>query len=143
MVTVDVVGGVIDAGEKVAVIPGGAFAVRATGLLKPPTGLTVIVNVCEPPAVIVSEEGLSERLKSGPTTVTVTDVSLERSPLLPNMSTLYDPGIVELTLSVAVYAPLVTVLGTIEAFRFAESGDAKRFTGELKPLVGVTVIVDV
>jgi hypothetical protein len=50
---------------------------------------------------------------------------------------------VELTLSVTVYEPLVTVLGTIDAFKFAESGDAKRFTGELKPLVGVTVIVDV
>ena len=84
----DVVGGMIDVGEKVAVMPGGAFAVRATGLLKPPTGLMVIVEVCEPPAVIVSEEGLSDRLKSGPTTVTVTEVSLETSPLLPNMSTL-------------------------------------------------------
>ena len=72
----DVAGGVIDVGKKVAVMPGGAFAVRATGLLKPPTGLIVIVDVCEPPAVIVSEGGLSDRLKSGPTTVTITEVIL-------------------------------------------------------------------
>lgn len=130
-------------GVKIAVMPVDAVAVRSTGLLKPPMGLTVIVDVFDPPAVIVREAELVDTVKSGPTTVTVTEVSLDRSPLLPNMSTLYDPGIVELTVSVAVYDPLVTVVGVIVALRFTESGEAKRSTGEENPLVGVTVMVDV
>jgi hypothetical protein len=130
-------------GLKVGVIPVDEVAVRATALLKPPTGLTLTVEVFEPPAVIVSEVGAADMVKSGPTTVTVTEVVLDSSPLFPNMSTLYDPGIVELTVKVAVYDGLVAVVGVMDALKFTESGEAKRSTGALKPLVGVTVIVDV
>lgn len=98
--------------------------------------------------MIVREGGLAERVKSGPTTVTSTMVSLDKKPPvlvvpLPNMSTEYEPGIVEFTLSVAEYDPLVTVVGRIDAFKFADDGDAKRSTDEENPLVGVIVIVDV
>jgi hypothetical protein len=72
-------------------MPVGGDAVRSTGLLKPPTGVTLITEVLEPPAVIVREVGLVDKLKSGPTTVTSTIVSLETKPdtlaLLPEMST--------------------------------------------------------
>jgi hypothetical protein len=147
-VRTDVPGGVTVVGANVVVRPVGAVAVRSTGLLKPPTGFTVIVEVCEPPPVIVTEAGLGDTVKSGPTTFTVTEVSLDKKPpvlvvLLPNMSTVYEPGIVELTFKVATYEPLVTVLGRIEAFKLAESGEAKRSTDDEKPLVGVIVIVEV
>jgi hypothetical protein len=48
-----------------------------------------------------------------------------------------------LTLSVAVYPPLFTVVGEIDAFRSDEEGETNRSTGEEKPLVGLIVIVDV
>lgn len=140
----DVVGGVIVVGANVGVRPLGAVAVRSTGLLKPPIVLRVIVDVLESPGVSSSEAGLGVTVKSGPTTVTVTEVSLKRYPLaeglLPNMSTLYEPGMVELTLNVAV-EPLVTLAGAIDAFRFC-GGETKRSTDPEKPLVGTTVMVE-
>jgi hypothetical protein len=41
-----------------------------------------------------------------------------------------------LTLRVAIYEPLETVDGWMDAFRFWELDDAKRSTGDEKPLVG-------
>jgi hypothetical protein len=77
MVSVDVVvGGVIVVGRNVGVRPVGADAVRATGLLNPLSAVTVIVEVLEPPAAIVREVGLVDRVKSGPTTLTFTVVVL-------------------------------------------------------------------
>jgi hypothetical protein len=77
MVSVDVVaGGVIVVGRNVGVRPVGADAVRSTGLLNPLSAATVIVEVLEPPAVIVREVGLADRVKSGPTTFTSTVVVL-------------------------------------------------------------------
>jgi len=91
MVRVDGVGDVTVVGLNEVVMPVGEDAVRSTGLLKPPTGVMPIVEVLEPPAVIVREVGLVDKLKSGPTTATSTIVSLETKPdmpaLLPEMST--------------------------------------------------------
>jgi len=71
MVRVDVmVGGVIVVGRNVGVRPVGADAVRSTGLLNPLIAVTVIVEVSDPPAVIVRDPGLVDREKSGPTTLT-------------------------------------------------------------------------
>jgi hypothetical protein len=71
MVRVDVVvGGVIVVGRNVGVRPVGADEVRSTGLLNPLIGVTVIVEVLDPPAVIVRDPGLVDKEKSGPTTLT-------------------------------------------------------------------------
>jgi len=144
MVRVDVVGGVMVAGLKAGVIPAGAVAVRVMGLLNPPMGLMMIVDVFEPPAVIVREAGLVDMVKSGPTTITVAEVVLYWYPLVvmlvPNMSTVYEPGIVELTLNVAV-DPLATVVGVIDAFKFL-GDETLRSTDPEKPLVGTTVMVE-
>jgi len=91
-VRTDVAGGVTVVAANVGVRPAGAVAVRSTWLLKPPRGLRVTVEVCEPPPVIVKDDGLGVTVKSGPTTVTATVVSLKRNPpvlvvLKPVMST--------------------------------------------------------
>jgi hypothetical protein len=63
--------------------------------------------------------------------------------LKPVMSTLYEPGIVELTLRVATYEPLVTVVGWMDAFKFWELDEAKRSTDDANPFVGLIIMVEV
>jgi hypothetical protein len=87
MVKVDVEGGVTGVGRKTIVRPGGPSAVRSTGPLNPTRGLMVMVDVWEPPAVIVRVDGLVEIVKSGPTTVTITVIKWNMDPLLAKMST--------------------------------------------------------
>jgi hypothetical protein len=144
-VRVDVVaGGLMVVGEKLRVRPVGGVPLKLTGLLNPLTGLIVIVDGWEPPTVIVNEAGLADTVKSGPTTATVTVVVLYWYPLVvmlvPNMSTVYEPGIVELTLNVAV-DPLATVVAVIDAFKFL-GDETLRSTDPEKPLVGTTVMVE-
>jgi hypothetical protein len=60
------------AGVRVQVKPAGETAlVRATVPVKPLIGATVIVEVAAVPAVVVTEVGLAETLKSVPEKITV------------------------------------------------------------------------
>jgi hypothetical protein len=59
-------------GVRVHVRPAGETAlVRATVPVKPLIGATVIVEVAAVPAVVVTEVGLAETLKSVPEKITV------------------------------------------------------------------------
>jgi hypothetical protein len=87
----------------VHVRPAGAESVKVTTPEKPFREATVTVVgqlVLSVQGTVVGLEG--ERVKSGPVTVTGIVRSWNRPPLLANMSTVYVPGIVELTLKVAV-----------------------------------------
>jgi hypothetical protein len=53
------------------VIPSGEVAVKVTGLVNPPDGVTETVDVLDEPAVMVSDEGEDDRVKSGPVTTTI------------------------------------------------------------------------
>jgi hypothetical protein len=71
----------------VTVIPGSEVAVKVTGLVNPPEGVTEIVEVSDAPAVMVRDEGEADRVKSGPVTTTITVRSWDDVPPDPNTST--------------------------------------------------------
>ncbi len=64
----------IEVGTRLAVMPAGVDAVRATVPLYPLSAATVMVEVPEVPARRLSEEGEAETEKSGAATLTVTVV---------------------------------------------------------------------
>jgi hypothetical protein len=70
---------------KAAVAPDGSpDSDRVTDPLKPPTPVTVIVVLAEPPCAAVTETGDAERLKSGVlVTVNASEAVLVSEPLTP------------------------------------------------------------
>ena len=103
MVSVDVAdppdGGVTGVGLSVAVIPGGAVVANPTALLNPLSDFTVIVEVPDPPRLIVKEDGDADIEKSGVTgagTVTITVVEWLNESLVPCTVTVYVPCTVPL-----------------------------------------------
>lgn len=48
-----------------------------------------------------------------------------------------------MTLRVALYEPLVTVAGWMDAFKSPDEGMTKRSTGAANPFVGTIVMIDV
>ncbi len=66
--------GVILEALRVGVSPAGEVAVRLIVPENPFRAVAVIVEFALDPAVMVGDEGLADREKSGPTTVTVTKV---------------------------------------------------------------------
>jgi hypothetical protein len=75
---------------KVAVIPAGAVYARATVPEKPFSPDRKMVEMSEPPCDMVREDGLAERLNTGPMTVTPTSVVsfMPRELLVPVIFTL-------------------------------------------------------
>lgn len=73
---------VIEEGVKLVVHPLGEEAESDTEPVKPPTAVTVIVDVPEDPLLIVKEAGDAEIEKLGVVTVTVTVVVWIGAPLV-------------------------------------------------------------
>jgi len=93
--------------------PTGAMAVTFTNPENPFKCVTLTVELTLDPAGTGRVAGEDAIEKSGPTTVTETKVGWKRKPLKPSTSTVYVPGTVELTLSVAVPEPVIDVGVTV------------------------------
>ncbi len=73
---------------RVAVNPGDEVVVRVIVSENPFRALAVIVELKLAPAEIVGDEGLADREKSGPATVTDTEVEWNRDSVKPSTSTM-------------------------------------------------------
>ncbi len=140
-------------GETDALRPAEGAVVRVTVPVNPPTGLTVIVEVPEAPALSgPTVVGLELMVKSGDEdadTVTVTLAVLDAEPLVPVTVTVYAPEEVPLIAeNVRVELPelpavSVTLFGLTETMGPPGDTLAARFTVPAKLLTLVTAIVDV
>jgi len=68
---------------RLAVIPGGAFTDNETLLVNPIRAVMLIVDGCVEPWGMLRLAGLAARLKSGPVTLTVIEVSLNEELVSP------------------------------------------------------------
>jgi hypothetical protein len=136
---------VVLAGLKLAVTPEGRpEADRLTLLLKPFTGLTVIVLVPLPPCVTETLVGDAESVKFGVAaafTVRLIVVVWVKLPDVPVTVTVAVP-VVAVLLAVSVKVLLVVVLPGLKLAVTPEGKpEADRLTLPLKPFTGLTVMV--
>jgi hypothetical protein len=121
--------------DRVTVQPAGAVEVKANVTVpeKPLMLFTVIVEVLATPATILNEGGLAVREKSW--TVTGTVVVLDNPPLEPVTVTLNGATpVAQVTDNTAAEKLAVQPAGTVPA---------AKVTVPVKPLIGVTVTVEV
>ena len=153
-----IVGGVVTRQVGISVAPAGLLVTAhasATALVKPPLGVTVIVDVAGVPGVIFDiATPLSAKFGTGagPVTVTETLVPSVMLPDVPLTLTVYVPAAVPetvVTVSVAVTAPTPAIAGGAEmeqvggSFNALDATEQVRFTVPMKELLGVTVMVEV
>lgn len=136
---------VVEAGLKEAVTPAGSpLALKATLLLNPPVGSTVIMLLAVAPCVTDTLAGLAERVNPGATdgfTVRLTDVVWVRLPLVPVTVTLDVPvAAVADAVKVSVLLPVVDA-GLKLAVTPVGKPLAARATLPVNPPKGVTVTV--
>jgi hypothetical protein len=130
-------------GLKDAVTPRGSpEADKLTMPVKPPCGVTVIVEVTLPPRMRFREFGEAEMVKlGGAVTVRETVVLCDKPPDVPMIVIVAVPrAAVLLAVSVRVLVA-VALLGLNAAATPLGSPDAKRLALLLKPFSGLTVIV--
>lgn len=143
-VKVSVLVPVVEAGLNAAVTPAGnPLAVKATLLVKPPLGATVMVLAAVAPRLIDAVAGLAEMVKlggAGAATVSVTEVVCESVPLVPVTVTVAAPTVAVLeAVNVSVLVPVVEA-GLNAAVTPAGNPDAVKATLPVKPPDGVTVM---
>jgi hypothetical protein len=121
-VTVDVCGGVIDAGTGVhveSVSEDGSAQVSATAELNPPIGVTVTVYVAGEPSVTLWLVGATASVKSGgilvPLPIRVNVCGLVLSPSASANVAVFAPTTVGLNVTLTVQGVVVEMLGTQEA----------------------------
>jgi hypothetical protein len=143
-VRVSVLVPVVEAGLNTAVTPAGnPDAVKATLLVKPPLGATVIVLLVVDPWVTDAVAGLAEMVKfgvAGAATVSAIEAVCERVPLVPVTVTVAAPTVAVLdAVKVSVLVPVVEA-GLNTAVTPAGNPDAVKATLPVKPPDGATVM---
>ena len=136
-------------GLNIAKTPGGGFSTnRKTGLLKPPSGVILIVLMAIPPCTTVTLLGDAESRKSGcdgggagAFTVRLIVVVLVRLPDVPVTVMLPVPTVAVLLAAKVKVLELVAGFGLKEAVTPLGKPEADRETLPLKPFVPAMVIV--
>jgi len=130
-------------GLNEAVTPRGSpEADKLTLPVKPPCGVTVIVDVTLPPRTRVKELGEAEREKlGGAVTVRETAVVCDKAPDVPVIVMVTVPRAAALLAVKVSVLVVVALAGLNAAVTPLGSPDAERLTLVLKPLSGLTVIV--
>lgn len=136
-------------GLKVAKTPGGGFNTnKNTGVLNPPSGVTLIVLVAVAPSCTMRLLGEAESKKSGcdgggggAFTVRVMVVALVRLPDVPVMVMLPVPRGAVLPAASVKVLELLAGLGLKAAVTPPGKPESDKETLPLKPFAGATVIV--
>src|SRR6266566_5414479 len=130
-------------GVRVHVIPAGETeAVRLTVPVKPLTGATVMVEVPDAPATIVTEVGLAMTEKSGTATLNVTVAAWDSVPLVPVTVTVKSPLADDVQESVDVPDPVTLVGVRVHVRPVVGEIVAVRLTTPPNPLRAATVMVE-
>jgi hypothetical protein len=126
-----------------AVTPlGSPVAAKLTLPLNPNCGITVMVDLSEPPGTRFTLLGALESVKAGALIVSASVVLAFRLPEVPVMVTVAAPGVAALlAVSVSKLEPVEVGFGTKAAITPAGSPDAARLTLPLNPYSGVKKMV--
>lgn len=132
---------------SVVVSPLTCLVVSATVPVNPLRPVNVRVEVQEVPATMVTSKGLGKISKSGPLTVMNTAALFVIEPLVPEIPTKYDPGLVvegAATVRMDVRAGGSETLGALSPTVRPGGNDEEgvNVIVPVKPPIGLTVIVE-
>lgn len=130
-------------GVRVQVMPAGETEdVRATVPVKPLMGATVMVEVPDTPATVVTAVGLAVTEKSWTATLNVTVALCDKVPLVPVTVTVKNPLADEVQESVDVPDPVTLVGVRVHASPVVGDIVSVRLTTPPNPLTAAMVMVE-